>query len=124
MIDPMVYLAVGTAVCTVIANTVTTTWRLARMLDRRDAVLLKIMADHELADVQRFADVRANIYESGNDIRREFGETGHAIREKIRDVELWSRDHFVQIPAFDAAFNRLVEQIDQLGGKIEAKARH
>lgn len=117
MLDPMVLLAIGTAACTVLVNTVATTWRIGRMLDKRDAAFLKIMADHELADVQRFAEVRAKIYESGNTIRREFGETGNALREKIREVELWSRDHFVQIPAFDDAFDRLVKQIDRIGAK-------
>lgn len=54
-------------------------------------------------------------------LRREFGETVAAIRQKLHEVELWSRDHFVLRPAFDVALKQVTNAIEQMDEKIEAR---
>lgn len=71
-----------------------------------------MITDHELANERSFATVKAGIFESAEDLRRDFGETGQAIREKVREFEIWSRDHFVPIPTFDRAYDQLCERVD------------
>ncbi len=54
-------------------------------------------------------------------VRREFGETVAAIRQKLHEIELWSRDHFVLRPAFDAALGQVASAIHTMDEKIEAR---
>lgn len=52
---------------------------------------------------------------------REFGETVAAMREKIREVELFCRDTFVRRDSFYMVRDDLVTSMNSLGDKIEAR---
>jgi hypothetical protein len=54
-------------------------------------------------------------------VRREFGETAAAIRQKLHEIELWSRDHFVLREAFQAALGQVTEAIQTMDEKIETR---
>lgn len=61
-------------------------------------------------------------------IRREFGETGLSLRQKIHEMEKWMRDEFVREKTFDAVLLRMEkaqeqrdERLDQRLGRIEDK---
>ncbi len=119
-IDPVFIAAIG-SVITILGTMIGTTWRMRAELDRRDAVLTKMLTDHELADVVRFGEVKNEIGIASDRIRREFGETGHGLREKIRETEFWIRDNCVQIPVFDRAFDHLSEKLNILNAIEEMK---
>lgn len=54
-------------------------------------------------------------------LRHEVGETGLAIRQKIHDVELFTRDTFVEKEHFERSIERIETSIDKLGDRLEAK---
>jgi Sec-independent protein translocase protein TatA len=70
--------------------------------DERDKILAEIKRlETKFADEQRTQD-------------HNFGEVGHAMREKIatvenklREVEIYGRDNYVKIPDFERAIERL-----------------
>lgn len=90
-----IYIAAATLVLTVFGTTVSTTWRVSRIVSKYDATLIGLMNEHELADTRRFAAMQASIIEMGDIVRRDFGETTAAIRQKIYEVEMYARDNFV-----------------------------
>lgn len=53
--------------------------------------------------------------------RHETGEMGAALRQKIHDVEVFSRDRFVARETFDAAIMRIERSIEKLGDRLEIK---
>lgn len=115
-------LALATFVFTVLGTVVGTTWRVGRLLDQRDSGLIKMIADHELADVERFAAIRSDVSDAGERIRREFGETGYALRQKMTDIELWGRDNYLQKVPFYKVTEKLSEDIQRLADKIDKQA--
>lgn len=112
-------LAAATFVFTVFGTAITTTWRVSRMLAVRDAHFLKMMAAHELADVNRFADVRQKIHEGSETLRHEFGETGNALRQKMHDMEMWGRDNNLQKNSFYKAIETVTASISTLSEKMD-----
>lgn len=118
MTDPLV-LALATFLFTVFGTAVTTTWRVSRMLENRDRVFIKMMSDHELADVNRFAAVGTEIIETSDTLRREFGETGIALRQKMHEMEMWGRDNNLQKSSFYKAISTVDTSIKDLSEKID-----
>jgi hypothetical protein len=53
--------------------------------------------------------------------RREFGESLSALRQKINDVELWSRDEFIRREDFYRIVDGINGNITGLGDKIDAR---
>lgn len=94
-VDPAL-VSVATLVLTVTGTMIGTTWRVSKLVSKYDNTLIKIMAEHELADTQRFAATRASIVEMGDQVSRDVGESLTAVRQKIYEVEMWGRDHLVQ----------------------------
>jgi hypothetical protein len=96
----------ATIFLTALTLAVGATWGISRSeksLKEEDAKLHKY-TDEELAKV-----------------RREFGETATAIRHKLHEIELWSRDHFVLRPSFDVALGHVTHAIQQMEEKIEVR---
>lgn len=54
-------------------------------------------------------------------IRREFGETGHALREKITEVELWGRDNFVKKDSFVSVTDRISREVKEFADRIDKR---
>jgi hypothetical protein len=69
----------------------------------------------DIARLDRDAIARGDTY------RQEFGETASAIRQKLHDVEVFTRDHFVSKDSFELVVGRLEKSIEKLGDKIEDK---
>jgi hypothetical protein len=69
----------------------------------------------DVSRLEREAMVRGDTY------RQEFGETASAIRQKLHDVEVFTRDHFVSKDSFELVVGRLEKSIEKLGDKIEDK---
>lgn len=89
-----------------------------------DATMVRMMNEHQVSDTHEFAL-----------LRREFGETGAALRQKINEVELWNRDNFVRRDTFSAVtaswhgevrtrFEKIDEKIDRVvAGGREQRSR-
>lgn len=54
-------------------------------------------------------------------LRKETGEMGHALREKIREVELFSRDTFMRRDSFYTVQTEIKAEMKTLGDKLEAR---
>lgn len=76
-----------------------------------------LRADMETRSSQRD---QSNI-ERDATLRRELGETFHAQRTKIHEVEMWSRDTFVRKDSFELVVGRLESSIEKLGDRLENK---
>jgi hypothetical protein len=57
----------------------------------------------------------------GETMRYETGEVGAALRQKIHEVEVFSRDTFVNKPTFETVINRIENSIEKLGDRLETK---
>lgn len=57
----------------------------------------------------------------GDTYRQEFGETAAAIRTKIHEVEVFSRDHFISKDTFASTIGRFEKALDNLGDRIEKR---
>lgn len=106
MTDPVIVDAMKIGL-TVLLTAVGTTWRVSRILSKYDTTLIQIMADHELSDTKRFAEVHSKIIESGDQVRHDVGEMGAAIRQKIYEVEMWGRDNLVPRIEFKAVAEKV-----------------
>lgn len=118
MLDPVI-VAATTFAFTVLGTAMTTTWRIGRMLDVRDKNFLHLMNEHEIADVNRFADVRQRMIEGNETLRHEFGETGNALRQHMHEMEMWGRDNNLQKNSFDKAVETITASIGGLSEKID-----
>lgn len=54
-------------------------------------------------------------------LRQETGEVGSAIRQKIHEVEVFSRDHFVSKDSFEAVIDRFERTVENMTNRLEAK---
>lgn len=107
--DPaMVMVALGALgfVVNVIVLLVGGTWKLSRV----EKAIKEDISKHQQYTDSEFAKVR-----------REFGETVAAVRQKLHEVELWSRDHFVLRPSFDLALAGVTKAIENMDEKIELR---
>lgn len=54
-------------------------------------------------------------------MRHETGEMGAALRAKIHEVEMFTRDTFVSKQSFEIVINRMEKMMDKLGDRLESK---
>jgi Sec-independent protein translocase protein TatA len=91
---------------TAIVTIVTGTWRLsAAVLD------LKIAIEKAKDEIEQRQDRQM----------REVGETVSAIRQKIHDVETWSRDTFVRRDSFQSMISEVRAALVELGIRLEKR---
>lgn len=76
----------------------------------------------------KFENVARDIFRVDRDnvgraeiIRNEVGEMGSAIRQKIHEIEVYTRDTFVTRQNFETAMSRIERSVDKLGDRLEAK---
>jgi hypothetical protein len=54
-------------------------------------------------------------------LRREFGETAQAIRQKINDVEIWGRDNYVKKDSFTTVTDRISREILSIAERLDKR---
>src|SRR5262249_53721318 len=89
---------------------VTAVWTLSKTSQR-----LNSRIDASKLDFERRLAIKSD------DAVAKFGETVRAIREKISEMELWNRDHFVNRQTFDATISQTSDTLPGLEDKIEAR---
>lgn len=110
-----------------LATIVGTTWRVRAMLDTRDAAIVKMMTDHELADARRFGEVNNQILETSRAFQGYLGETGRALREHMHSIQLGMEqtkasnlDLFVRRDSYFHIMNGLNARFDKMDEKLVA----
>ena len=98
-----VMIAVAAFVLNLLVIAVGGTWRLSRM---------------EVSLGEAIAKSRAEIEERQDRISRECGESLSAIREKVREVELFCRDTFMRRDSFYEANKKNNDDLKELRGEI------
>lgn len=88
------------------------------------AVHLRAHIDNGLRDIdkelkQHFRDDVISFAET----RRETGEMGHALREKLTTTELWNRDNFLLVKHFDNKAGVWDSKFDSLISRLEQQDR-
>lgn len=112
-----VYIAVGTLFVTIIAHAVRVTWKM-RDIEKEVREDFDAHVENLQRDVVR---IEREIMARADGIRHETGETGAAIRQKIHDVEVYSRDTFVRKDNFEQAIQRLESAMDRAADRLEDK---
>lgn len=106
----MLSIAEGTALTAlglnVIVAVVGLTWGLAKI---RDTVRDEIEVHRKGFD------------EEIDTLRHEFGETVRAIREKVTEVELWTRDNLVKKDSFSVVTDRISREVRDLGERLDKR---
>lgn len=64
---------------------------------------------------------RREIDEESDRIRRDFGETVLALRQKLTDVEIFCRDTFVRRESFYEVTKGLADSVKAIGDKLEMR---
>jgi hypothetical protein len=110
------YLNIGTIVA-LVGGVASIVWKLSRVeKEIRDDMDAQI--DNLQRDVQGLTRDSLGRTET---LRHETGEMGSAIRQKIHDVEMFTRDTFVRKDTFEAVMNRIEKSIEKLGDRLEEK---
>jgi hypothetical protein len=88
----------------------------------RSEVEIRTDFDAQIDNLQRdIAHLEKSAKDRSDLMTREFGETVSAIRQKVHDVEMFTRDTFVRKDSFELVVGRLEKSIEKLGDKIEDK---
>ena len=69
----------------------------------------------DISRLEREAMARGDTY------RQEFGETAAALRTKIHEVEVFSRDHFISKDTFSATVGRIEKMFESFGDRLERR---
>lgn len=54
-------------------------------------------------------------------LRRECGESVAAIRQKVHEIETWSRDHFVRRDSFEVVVREIRDAISAQGANLDKR---
>lgn len=109
-----VYIGGATLATAIIAYVVRITFWVTQ-IDKEAREYMDAQIDNLQRDVIRFD---RNSADRADIIRHEFGETGAAIRQKIHEVETWSRDTFVRKESFEQALRRIESSMDKAVGSM------
>lgn len=109
------WVQIGGFVALIVAQTAGFLWKLHTEANSiRDTI-----TDHQAATNAEFANVRRETFDMIVGLRREFGETAAAIRQKVNEVELFCRDTFLRQESFYKANDETRIEIRALGDKMD-----
>ena len=127
MADLAIYISGGTALAAA-GLLIRLTWQISRIEQkvRADAAKgdkelgesMDAQIDNLQRDIIRF---HRSGMEKSDVIIREFGETASAIRQKLHDVEVFSRDHFISNDTFSATVGRIEKMFENFGDRLEKR---
>lgn len=117
-----------------------TTWRVGVAVGKHDGIITQqiselrstvvdMMNKHEQLDLERFAKVDSKLDENADTIRREFGETGHALREELHTMKLAASetntknlDTFLRRASFYEVMKEMGDDLKGLVAKVDIMA--
>jgi hypothetical protein len=98
-------------------------WKLSKVvIDLKGAIsAVKLEIESKAAEVERHhAQKIAEVIERSNAVVHDFGETISALRLKIHEVEMWSRDNFVRRDGFYKVRDDLKADIREMGDELKS----
>jgi hypothetical protein len=98
--------AISALILNVVVAIVGLTWGLGKI---RDTVRDEIEEHREAFDSEIAS------------LRREFGETVQAIRQKVSDVEIWGRDNYVKKDSFGMVTDRISREVKDFADRIDKR---
>lgn len=121
---------------TILVTVAGTSWSVSTILEKRDAALVDMLNKHELSDLARFAEVRAQNTEMSEKLTSYIGETGHALREQLHKIELSQqrsvaenltlfirRESFYPIiKSLELRFDKVDSRFDRLDEKFDRRS--
>lgn len=105
-------------------------FRLGQAVEQVKAALKKQIDDERDKIVEKIEALEERFLSDQRTQDRNFGEVGAAMRQyitdvekKLREVEIWGRDNYVQKSEFEKATDRLESAIREWGTDIKADIR-
>lgn len=120
----------GIAIFTLVINILYSIWDRAQRRATVDASIERAVITTQNKSSEEALKINAEMAEGFERLRREFGETSHAIREKVRDVEFFVRDKFISKETFNLVIERdraefrgdvhkLEAQVERVNNKLD-----
>lgn len=117
MADVGIYATIGTLGLAIVGYSVRLTWQVAKIEKEQ-----REYTNAQIDNLQRdFNEMTAAGSVRAETIRHESGEMGSAIRQKIHEVEMFTRDKFVSKESFELVVNRIEKSMEKLGDRVEEK---
>ena len=101
-------IAIATLIISTIVIIVTGVWRLGLVRDE-----LKDAINANRVELEHKIDIETDT------IRREFGETISALKEKLTQVELYIRDNYVSKNSFSTVLERILSELKSISDRFE-----
>lgn len=103
---------------------------LGRAVEQMQAAIKRYIDDERDKLFDRIEETKARFAAEQKTQDHNFGEVGHAMRahiaqveDRIREVEIWGRDNYVQKCEFEKATDRLTDAIKSMASDIKADIR-
>lgn len=117
MADIGIYITVGTLFLAILAYAVKLTWQVSR-IEKEQRDYMDAQVENLQCDI---GEVKAGGADRAEAIRHETGEMGSALRQKIHEIEVWSRDSFVRKDSFEQVISRIEKSLEKMTDKLEDK---
>lgn len=102
-------------------------FKLGRAVEQMRAGVKEEIEEEREKVISKIAQIESKFDDSQRAQDHNFGEVGAAMRQyiadvekKLREVEIWGRDNYVQKPDFERAFDRLTDAIESMGADIKS----
>lgn len=103
-------IAIATLMVTTISIIVAGVWKLTTVRDE-----LKDAITGNRLELEKKMD------DEMEEIRRQFGETITALREKLTQIELYIRDNYVSKNSFNTVLDRILVEMKSISEKVESR---
>lgn len=130
MKDLYPWISVGVVILGFVAQGLFGSFRLGQAVGELKAALKKQIDDERDKIVDKIGELERRFDADQKTQDHNFGEVGHAMREKIasvenklREVEIYGRDNYVKIPDFERAIERLSADFKTAVGEIKDDIR-
>lgn len=105
-------------------------FRLGRAVEQMKTALKHDIEDERDKILERLEKIKAEFFEQQRNQDHNFGEVGAAMRQyiadvekKVREVEIYGRDHYVQKSEFEKATNSIRADIREMAAGIKTDLR-
>lgn len=124
------WVTLGLGACGFVGTWIIGAFTLGRAVEQMKAGFKKAIEDERDKILEEIKELELKFVEEQRSQDHNFGEVGHAMREKIasvenkiREVEIYGRDNYVKIPDFEKAVDRLSETMTAGFAEIKADIR-
>lgn len=120
------WVALGLGAAGFLATWLFGAFKLGRAVEQMQGAIKDKIDAEKLARMEAFERLREEFAESQRTQGHNFGEVGAAMRQytadvekQVRELEIWSRDHFVQKSEFERATETIRQDIKEMTRSIK-----